>query len=71
MPTGQQVLATMSCRKVLMKNWQQIMSYFSGGQIMHYENGFNQEEFAEGISMYMSAINADVPDYDAELEQAG
>ena len=36
-----------------------------------YENGFNQEEFAEGISMYMNAINADVPDYDAELEKLG
>lgn len=36
-----------------------------------YENGFNQEEFAEGVSMYMNAINADVPDYDEELAKLG
>jgi len=36
-----------------------------------FENGFNQEEFSEGINMYMNAINADVPDYDEELAKLG
>lgn len=36
-----------------------------------FENGFNQEEFSEGINMYMNALNADVPDYDAELSRLG
>ena len=36
-----------------------------------FENGFNQEEFSEGINMYLGAINADVPDYDAELARLG
>lgn len=36
-----------------------------------FENGFNQEEFSEGINMYMNALNADVPDYDAELARLG
>lgn len=36
-----------------------------------FENGFNQEEFSEGINMYLGALNADVPDYDAELARLG
>ena len=36
-----------------------------------FENGFSQEEFSEGISMYVNAINANVPDYDAELQKLG
>lgn len=36
-----------------------------------FENGFNQEEFSEGINMYLSALNADVPDYDSELARLG
>lgn len=36
-----------------------------------FENGYSQDEFSEGINMYLNAINADVPDYDAELEKLG
>jgi len=36
-----------------------------------FENGYSQDEFAEGIEMYVNAVNADVPDYDAELEKLG
>ena len=36
-----------------------------------FENGFNQEEFSEGINMYLGALNADVPDYDTELSRLG
>lgn len=36
-----------------------------------YENGFNQEEFSEGINMYLGALNADVPDFDAEIKRLG
>jgi len=36
-----------------------------------FENGFNQEEFSEGINMYMNALNEGVPDYDAELARLG
>ena len=36
-----------------------------------FENGFSQEEFSEGINMYVNAINANVPDYDAELQKLG
>ena len=36
-----------------------------------FENGYSQDEFAEGIEMYVNAINADVPDYDAEVEKLG
>lgn len=36
-----------------------------------FENGYNQEEFAEGINMYINAVNADAPDYDAELQKLG
>lgn len=36
-----------------------------------FENGYSQEEFSEGINMYINAINADVPDYDEELARLG
>jgi hypothetical protein len=36
-----------------------------------FENGYSQDEFAEGIEMYAQAINADVPDYDAEVAKLG
>nr|BAR34316.1 conserved protein of unknown function [uncultured Mediterranean phage uvMED] len=36
-----------------------------------FENGYSQDEFAEGIEMYVSALNSDVPDYDAEVEKLG
>ena len=36
-----------------------------------FENGYSQDEFAEGIDMYVNAVNADMPDYDAELEKLG
>lgn len=36
-----------------------------------FENGYSQDEFAEGIEMYVNALNADVPDYDAEVEKLG
>ena len=36
-----------------------------------FENGYSQDEFAEGIEMYVNAVNADMPDYDAELEKLG
>ena len=36
-----------------------------------FENGYSQDEFAEGIEMYVNAINADTPDYDAEVEKLG
>lgn len=36
-----------------------------------FENGYSQDEFAEGIEMYVNAVNADVPDYDAEVEKLG
>jgi len=36
-----------------------------------FENGYSQEEFSEGINMYLNAINADVPDYDEELSRLG
>lgn len=36
-----------------------------------FENGYSQDEFAEGINMYINAINADVPDYDAEVSKLG
>ena len=36
-----------------------------------FENGYSNEEFQEGINMYMNALNADVPDYDAELAKLG
>lgn len=36
-----------------------------------FENGYSQEEFSEGINMYINAINADVPDYDQELSRLG
>ena len=36
-----------------------------------FENGYSQDEFAEGIDMYAQAINADVPDFDTELAKLG
>lgn len=36
-----------------------------------YENGFNQDEFSEGINMYLGALNEGVPDYDQELTKLG
>jgi hypothetical protein len=36
-----------------------------------FENGYSQDEFAEGIEMYVNALNSDVPDYDAEVEKLG
>lgn len=36
-----------------------------------FENGFSQDEFAEGINMYASALNANQPDYEAELSKLG
>ena len=36
-----------------------------------FENGYSQDEFAEGVEMYVNAVNADIPDYDAEIEKLG
>jgi len=36
-----------------------------------FENGYSQEQFEEGINMYAEALNADVPDYDAEVAKLG
>ena len=36
-----------------------------------FENGMSQDEFAEGIKIYMDAVNSDVPDYDAEVGKLG
>lgn len=36
-----------------------------------FENGYGQEEFQKGLEMYMKAVNADVPDIDAEMEKLG
>ena len=36
-----------------------------------FENGYSQEEFAEGVEMYVNAVSADIPDYDAEIEKLG
>lgn len=36
-----------------------------------FENGYSNEEFQKGVSMYMDALNANVPDYDAELSKLG
>lgn len=36
-----------------------------------FENGYSQEEFQEGIQMYMDALNADVPDFEAETARLG
>jgi len=36
-----------------------------------YENGYSQEQFEEGINMYVEALNADIPDYDAEVSKLG
>lgn len=36
-----------------------------------YENGFNQDEFSEGINMYLGALSEGVPDFDEELGKLG
>lgn len=36
-----------------------------------FENGMSQDEFAEGIKIYMDAVNADMPDFDAEVGKLG
>lgn len=36
-----------------------------------FENGYSQEQFEEGINMYAEALNADVPDYEAEVSKLG
>lgn len=36
-----------------------------------FENGYSQDEFAEGIEMYVNAVTADIPDYDSEVEKLG
>ena len=36
-----------------------------------FENGYSQDEFQKGLEMYMQAVNADVPDADAELAKLG
>ena len=36
-----------------------------------YENGYSQEEFQEGIQMYMDALNSDVPNFEAETARLG
>ena len=36
-----------------------------------WENGYSQEEFAKGIDMYVSALNANQPDIEAEFQALG
>ena len=36
-----------------------------------FENGYSQDEFAKGIEMYMSAVQGNEPDLDAEAEKLG
>lgn len=36
-----------------------------------FENGFSQDEFAEGINMYAEAVGSDGPDYDTEVARLG
>tara|TARA_R100001460_G_scaffold10461_1_gene24778 strand:- start:12327 stop:13052 length:726 start_codon:yes stop_codon:yes gene_type:complete len=36
-----------------------------------FENGYSQDQFEEGINMYIEALNADVPDYDQEVQRLG
>lgn len=36
-----------------------------------FENGYGQDKFAEGIEMYSNAINAHLPDLDAEKTKLG
>tara|TARA_Y100000401_G_scaffold25908_1_gene18208 strand:- start:4737 stop:5474 length:738 start_codon:yes stop_codon:yes gene_type:complete len=36
-----------------------------------FENGYSQEEFEEGVNMYVNALTEDVPDYDEELGKLG
>jgi len=36
-----------------------------------FENGYSQDEFSEGIKMYLDAVNQGVPDYDEEFKKLG
>lgn len=36
-----------------------------------FENGYSQEQFEEGINIYAEALNANVPDYEAEVSRLG
>lgn len=36
-----------------------------------FNNGYSQDQFEEGIKMYADALNANVPDYDAEIAKLG
>ena len=36
-----------------------------------FENGYSQEEFEQGISMYAEAVNGSVPDIEAEAKMLG
>jgi hypothetical protein len=36
-----------------------------------FENGFGQDEFQKGLEMYMKAVNADTPDFEAEIAKLG
>lgn len=36
-----------------------------------FENGMSQDEFSEGINVYMEALAADAPDFDAEVGKLG
>lgn len=36
-----------------------------------FENGFSQDEFAEGINMYAQALNSGQPDFEEELTKLG
>lgn len=36
-----------------------------------FENGYSQEQFEEGINIYAEALNANAPDYEAEVSKLG
>jgi hypothetical protein len=36
-----------------------------------FENGYSQEQFEDGINMYVEAINSTIPDYDEEVSKLG
>lgn len=36
-----------------------------------FENGFGQDEFQQGIQMYIDAMAENIPDYDAEFQSLG
>jgi len=36
-----------------------------------FNNGYSQDEFEEGIKMYADALNANAPDYEAEVAKLG